>query len=115
MFCTGLSNNDDSVLFNPDDLNGDEIFTLLLCWRIFFATGELLVASASMFKRFLAGEYGFLFSLSINDVKSTKSSSIIGNKSELSCEGLIGHCLGLDDRLFDVKNEKLSDEFEPNL
>lgn len=100
LLCTGLS-NDDSDLLRLLIRSGDSEF-VLSGWRtlsvLWFTRGI-----ASKFSLFLAGEYG-LFSLSINDDKSMKSSSI-ESKLDLSCDGLHGQGRGLDGGLRLLKNE----------
>lgn len=106
LLCTGLSNDDSArlrLLILKFVLRG---------WRIFWCG---ISGIASKLRRFLAGEYG-LFSLSINPHKSIKSSSIIGNEFDPSCEGLIGHGWGLDGGLrWFVKNDVSSDISKSNL
>lgn len=107
LLCTGLS-NDDSDLLRLLILSGDDAEFVLSGWRTLFTSG-----TASKFNLFRAGEYG-LFSLSINDDKSIKSSSI-ASKFDLSCDGLHGQGRGLDGGLRLLKNEVSSVISKSNL
>jgi hypothetical protein len=108
LLCTGLSKVESLRLSASRKGDVVTMFEKLVDCRTFFG------ASASMLRRFRAGENGFLFSLSISDDRSTQSSSM-ASRLWLSCEGLMGQGRGLAGGLRDVKNEVSSDISNSNL